>query len=78
MEHVETMDLFYHATQLGYHDESAKGFAECICKVLKNWEIYKSNHHCYYIVEKMNGLQVAATVLSWYTGKLEHLGVMVL
>ena len=69
VDHVETIDLFYHTTQLGYHEESAKGFAEWMCRVLKDWNTYKSNHHCYYIVERMAGLQVAATVLHWYTGK---------
>ncbi|XP_065220863.1 tetratricopeptide repeat protein 37 [Planococcus citri] len=67
VDHLETIDLFYHTTQLGYHDESAKGFAEWICKVLKEWDTYRNNHHCYYIVERMAGLQVAATVLHWYT-----------
>lgn len=69
VDHVETVDLFYHTTQLGYHEESAKGFSEWICKILKNWDSYKNNHHCYYIVEKMAGLPVAATIMNWYTGR---------
>jgi len=66
--HDETVDLLYHTTVMGYHQESAKAFAEWICKILKEWETYKQKPHCYYVVQKMYGLQVAATVLSWYAG----------
>lgn len=68
--HDETADLFYHSTVLGYHPESAKGFAEWICKILKDWDMYKKQPRCYYLVKRMYGVQVAATVLTWYTGKL--------
>lgn len=69
VDHDETADLFYHCAGLGYHQESSKGLAEWVCKILKNWDQYKENYHCSYLIKKMFGVQTAVTCLNWYTSK---------
>lgn len=66
VNHEDTVDLFYHSLQLAYHSETAKGFAEWILKLLKNWPQNKSNELYYCIIEKLFGPRIAALYLNWY------------
>ncbi|GAB1861709.1 Tetratricopeptide repeat protein 37 [Camponotus japonicus] len=62
----ETMDLFRHSTQLGYHNEAALGYAHWVLTTLLD-PIMKRDPLFVYVIENMHAIPAAADVLTWYT-----------
>lgn len=70
VEHIETMDLFRHATTLGSHPEALLGYGRMVCRTLmestnKNAEQYKYN------IVQMDAVVVAADCMIKYTANVE-------
>lgn len=61
----EAMDLFRHASRLGYHPESALGYADWVCRTLKNNK-YKDNSESKYEIEGLYAVPYALDLIEWY------------
>ncbi|XP_041977159.1 tetratricopeptide repeat protein 37 [Aricia agestis] len=61
----EAMDLLRHACRLGYHPESALGYADWVCRTLKNID-YKNNPDTKYIIDGLYAIPYSVDLLSWY------------
>ncbi|XP_022819335.1 tetratricopeptide repeat protein 37 [Spodoptera litura] len=61
----EAMDLFRHASRLGYHPESALGYADWVCRTLKNNK-YKDNSESKYEIEGLFAIPYAIDLVEWY------------
>lgn len=61
----EAMDLFRHASRLGYHPESALGYADWVCRTLKNNK-YKENTESKYEIEGLYAIPYAVDLVEWY------------
>ncbi|XP_026745676.1 tetratricopeptide repeat protein 37 [Trichoplusia ni] len=61
----EAMDLFRHASRLGYHPESALGYADWVCRTLKNNK-YKENSESKYEIEGLFAIPYAIDLVEWY------------
>ncbi|CAK1581816.1 unnamed protein product [Parnassius mnemosyne] len=61
----EAMDLFRHACRLGYHPESALGYADWVCRTLKNNDC-KSNAELNYVIEGLYAVTYAADLVDWF------------
>ena len=68
LKHKECMDLFRHSTQLGFHPESAVGYAMTVCKKLQTL----SKDTVDYSIHNMCAVQVACDNLAWYSGIFRH------
>ncbi|KAL7049781.1 hypothetical protein ACKWTF_003847 [Chironomus riparius] len=64
-EHDETMDLFRHCTQLGYHHESSIGYSNFVCSIL-NKPDYASNPKYEYAIDKMHAIPMALDNIKWH------------
>ncbi|KAJ8681556.1 hypothetical protein QAD02_017348 [Eretmocerus hayati] len=62
----DAMDLFRHATQLGYHHEAATGYTHWVISTIRDPEARKDSL-CAYVIEKMHALAVASDAINWYT-----------
>lgn len=61
----EAMDLFRHCTQLGFHSESAHGYADWVCQALTDGT--KFNKRVYdYAIKKMHAISVATDAINWF------------
>lgn len=67
----EAMDLFRHATQLGYHDQAAVGYTHWVLTALLDSNTKKDSLQTY-IIENMHAEVVASDVMNWYIGKFLH------
>ncbi|KAL0112836.1 hypothetical protein PUN28_012243 [Cardiocondyla obscurior] len=67
----EAMDLFWHSTQLGYHNQSALGYAHWVLTTLLNPAMTEDPLSIYFI-ENMYAIPAAADVLTWYTEREPH------
>lgn len=63
----DAMDLFRHATQLGYHNQAAVGYTYWVLKAILKSDNKKDVLHTY-IIESMHAVYVAADVMTWYIG----------
>ncbi|XP_076163728.1 superkiller complex protein 3 isoform X2 [Ptiloglossa arizonensis] len=61
----EAMDLFRHATQLGYHDQAAVGYTHWVLTALLDSNTKKDSLQTY-IIENMHAEVVASDVMNWY------------
>ncbi|XP_021181174.3 superkiller complex protein 3 [Helicoverpa armigera] len=61
----EAMDLFRHASRLGYHPESALGYADWVCRTLKNNQ-YKENSEAKYEIEGLHAVPYGIDLVEWY------------
>lgn len=61
----ETMDLFRHASRLGYHPESALGYADWVCRSLRNHN-YKEDPDFKYVIEGLYAIPYAMDLMEWY------------
>lgn len=61
------MDLFRHATQLGYHHEAAVGYTHWVIKTIMDPEARHDPLYTY-VIEKMHAVTVASDGIQWYTG----------
>lgn len=61
----EAMDLFRHASRLGYHPESALGYADWICRTLRNHN-YKEDSYLKYVIEDLYAIPYAMDLVEWY------------
>lgn len=64
----DAMDLFRHASQLGYHHEAATGYTHWVIKTLMDPEAKKGSMYVY-VIERMHAVTVASDGIHWYTGK---------
>ncbi|KAL7288696.1 hypothetical protein TKK_0017421 [Trichogramma kaykai] len=62
---TEAIDLFRHSTQLGYHPESAKGYAHLVLKTIMDPDAKKDVLYNY-AIEKIHAVTVASDSLNWY------------
>ncbi|XP_053625223.1 superkiller complex protein 3 [Plodia interpunctella] len=62
----EAMDLFRHASRLGYHPESALGYADWVCRTLKSNK-YKDNPESKYEIEGLYAVTYAIDLIEWYS-----------
>lgn len=62
------MDLFRHTTQLGYHSESALGYAHWVLTTLLDPRSKKDPLYTY-TIENMHAVSVAMDVTNWYLGE---------
>ncbi|XP_055603206.1 tetratricopeptide repeat protein 37 [Uranotaenia lowii] len=65
----EAMDLFRHCTQLGYHSESALGYAHWVCSILN--EEYQKNKRYQFSIENMHALPLSHDSISWHCNDKE-------
>ncbi|XP_068629458.1 superkiller complex protein 3 [Battus philenor] len=63
----EAMDLFRHASRLGYHPESALGYADWVCRTLKNNECSSFNTEVKYVIEGLHAVTYAADLVDWFS-----------
>lgn len=68
MHRKEAMDLFRHATQLGYHSQAAIGYTHWVLDMILNSDSKKNSLNIY-VTENMNAVFAAADVMTWYIGK---------
>lgn len=61
----EAMDLFRHASRLGYHPESALGYADWVCRTLRNHN-YKEDPDFKYVIEGLYAIPYAMDLMEWY------------
>ncbi|XP_011495670.1 PREDICTED: tetratricopeptide repeat protein 37 [Ceratosolen solmsi marchali] len=62
----DALDLFQHATQLGYHHEAVTGYAHWVFKTLIDPDIKKDSLYTY-VIEKMHAVTAASDGMQWYT-----------
>ncbi|XP_013195923.1 superkiller complex protein 3 [Amyelois transitella] len=62
----EAMDLFRHASRLGYHPESALGYADWVCRTLKSNK-YKESPETKYEIEGLYAITYAIDLIEWYS-----------
>lgn len=68
-EHIEdvdeSLDLFRHCTQLGFHPEAAIGYAHWVCTILDSHKnVEETRFH--YAIENMHAVPVALDAVNWY------------
>ncbi|KAG8336235.1 Tetratricopeptide repeat protein 37 [Homalodisca vitripennis] len=68
VQNEETMDLFRHTTQLGYHPESSLGYGQWVCQTLRQ---ATNDPHYIYSIERMHAVPVAIDALTWSTDDRE-------
>ncbi|XP_034840586.1 tetratricopeptide repeat protein 37 [Maniola hyperantus] len=61
----EAMDLFRHACRLGYHPESAMGYADWVCRILKD-DTYKSSSELKYVIDGLYAISYAMDLVLWF------------
>ncbi|XP_038215401.1 tetratricopeptide repeat protein 37 [Zerene cesonia] len=61
----EAMDLYRHASRLGYHPESALGYADWICRILKNGD-YKNNRELKYVIDDLYAVTYGIDLMEWF------------
>ncbi|XP_032513579.2 superkiller complex protein 3 [Danaus plexippus] len=62
----EAMDLFRHACRLGYHPESSLGYADWVCRTLKN-DKYEDSTELKYVIDGLSAIPYALDLLSWFS-----------
>uniref|UniRef100_A0AAG5CT63 Tetratricopeptide repeat protein 37 n=1 Tax=Anopheles atroparvus TaxID=41427 RepID=A0AAG5CT63_ANOAO len=65
----EAMDLFRHCTQLGYHRESALGYAHWVCTIV-NEDNYQQHERYRFAVDDMAALPVSHDSITWHCADL--------
>ncbi|XP_015109958.1 tetratricopeptide repeat protein 37 isoform X2 [Diachasma alloeum] len=65
VERKEAMDLFRHATQLGYHPQAAVGYAHWVLTTILDPDAKKDPLYSYTIVN-MHAIPVAIDAMTWY------------
>ncbi|XP_063620724.1 superkiller complex protein 3 [Cydia splendana] len=63
----EAMDLLRHASRLGYHPESALGYADWVCRTLKKSSNYKENSELKYVIDGLHAIPYAIDLVEWYS-----------
>lgn len=61
----EAMDLFRHASRLGFHPESALGYADWVCRTLKNAK-YNEDVELKYIIDGLYAIPYAIDLVEWF------------
>ncbi|KPJ06141.1 Tetratricopeptide repeat protein 37 [Papilio machaon] len=62
----EAMDLFRHASRLGYHPESALGYADWVCRTLKNEDCQRDTD-LKYVIEGLHAVTYAIDLVEWFS-----------
>lgn len=62
----EAMDLFRHASRLGYHPESALGYADWVCRTLKDNK-YTEDPESRYVIEGLYAIPYAMDLIEWFS-----------
>ncbi|XP_026757687.2 tetratricopeptide repeat protein 37 [Galleria mellonella] len=62
----EAMDLFRHASRLGYHPESALGYADWVCRTLKKNK-YKESPESRYEIDGLHAIPYAIDLVEWFS-----------
>ncbi|XP_053658308.1 tetratricopeptide repeat protein 37 [Anopheles marshallii] len=65
----EAMDLFRHCTQLGYHRETALGYAHWVCSIV-NQDNYSENERYRFAIDTMAALPIAHDSIVWHCADL--------
>lgn len=60
----EAMDLFRHASRLGYHPVSALGYADWVCRTIKQND-YKNNPELKYAIDGLDAISYAMDLVVW-------------
>ena len=60
------MDLFRHASRLGYDPESALGYADWVCRTLKKYD-YDSSPEIKYVIDSLYAVPYAIDLLMWFS-----------
>lgn len=61
----EAMDLFRHASRLGYHPESCLGYADWVCRTLKDNK-YSEDAELKYVIEGLYAIPYAMDLVEWF------------
>lgn len=67
VDRKEAMDLYRHATSLGYHSQGAIGYAHWVLTTLLDPES-KEDPLYTYTIENMHAVAVATDAMTWYIG----------
>ncbi|KAM3963155.1 superkiller complex protein 3 [Aphomia sociella] len=62
----EAMDLFRHASRLGYHPESALGYADWVCRTLRKNK-YKESPESKYEIDGLYAIPYAIDLVEWFS-----------
>ncbi|XP_064071662.1 superkiller complex protein 3 [Vanessa tameamea] len=62
----EAMDLFRHASRLGYHPESALGYADWVCRTIKH-DDYKNSSELKYVIDSLDAIPYAMDLVMWFS-----------
>lgn len=68
--HSETLDLFRHTTQLGFHPESSSGYAQHVLLTMQDPKMSNSLFYEDNII-KTNAVTLACDAMTWYTEERE-------
>lgn len=60
----EAMDLFRHASRLGFHPESALGYADWVCRTLRSNEANNSEYK--YVIDGLHAITYATDLVQWF------------
>lgn len=60
----EAMDLFRHASRLGYHPESALGYADWVCRTLRCSN--KDDPEFKYVIDALYAIPYAIDLMEWF------------
>ncbi|XP_034950354.1 tetratricopeptide repeat protein 37 [Chelonus insularis] len=71
VQNKEAMDLFRHATQLGYHPQAAVGYAHWVLTTVLDREAKKDPLYNY-VIENMHAIPVATDAMTWFTEREPH------
>ncbi|XP_023947047.2 tetratricopeptide repeat protein 37 [Bicyclus anynana] len=65
IQEEEAMDLFRHACRLGYHPQCAMGYADWVCRTLKD-DTYKNSSELKYVIEGLYAIPYAMDLVQWF------------
>lgn len=60
----EAMDLFRHASRLGYHPESALGYADWVCRTLRSSN--NDDPEIKYVIDALYAIPYATDLVEWF------------
>lgn len=63
---AEAMDLFRHASRLGYHPESALGYADWVCRTLNKYS-HTNDLDSKYAIEGLYAIPYAKDLMEWFS-----------
>ncbi|CAK1545281.1 unnamed protein product [Leptosia nina] len=68
----EAMDLYRHASRLGYHPESALGYVDWVCRTLKNNNYHPDSRELKYVIDGLYAITYSIDLMEWFLNYEPH------